>query len=148
MKDNPEVKLISLLADNVDFDEISCFISQYGIDFVDRDNRTILMSAVVKNNLELSDYLLKQGSNINAQDIEGMTPLHLSAIHGCYEMTKFLLENGAEVDSTDSRGNTPLWRAAMNSDSRDDQIVALFLEYGADIDKENGSGVSPRDILE
>jgi ankyrin repeat protein len=50
--------------------------------------------------------LLKQGADINAQNVAGMTALMESAIHGDVAKVKELLKRGAEVRLRDNGGRT------------------------------------------
>lgn len=147
MKEIEEQRMIQLLIQCNDFKEVDYFIERNGIDATDRDGRTFLMSAIPKNEIELLRYLIRKNYDINASDNQGMTPLHLASINGLYEIAELLLINGAQVDATDNWGNTSLWRAAMNANDKNDEILSLLLRQGADIEKENNSGVSPKDLL-
>lgn len=54
-----------------------------------------------------------------------------------------LLAAGASVDAADRHGSTPLWRAVFCSQG-EGVTIQLLLEAGADPDRDNGHGVSPR----
>ncbi|MGY5052060.1 hypothetical protein ACWDE0_41840 [Streptomyces sp. 900105755] len=52
---------------------------------------------------------------------------------------------GAGVDVVDRHGNTPLWRAVFCSRG-EDGTIRLLLEAGADPDRDNVHGLSPRTL--
>jgi ankyrin repeat protein len=61
------------------------------------------------------------------------------------KLVDLLIKRGAEVDALDCSGDTPLWRAAM--DYRGDKsTIEVLLKHGADPDKKNRHGISPREI--
>lgn len=68
----------------------------------------------------------------DAEDINGLRPLHWAAMGGSYEVSSLLLERGAEVNSTDIAGVTPLHYTSCNSNSY--EIAVLFMQHGADIE--------------
>jgi len=61
----------------------------------------------------------------------------LASYNGEVWTTRMLLGRGAEVDRRNDRGQTPLGGAAFKGD---EEIVALLLAHGADIDADNGGG--------
>jgi ankyrin repeat protein len=63
-----------------------------------------------------------------------------------YNVTKWFLENGADVDFADSKGNTALFYAVKRK-LKNEQIE-LLLRFGADVDKKNNEGVSPKGLAE
>lgn len=142
-----EKKMIQLLINSEDKQDLDAFIEKNAIDAVDRDGRTFLLSAVAKNNLSLVSYLIEKNYDLSATDNQGMTALHIAAIHDFSDMAKLLLDNGAEIDPIDAWGNTPLWRAAMNSRDENSLTAKLLLARGADKNKKNNSDVAPIDLL-
>ncbi len=89
--------------------------------------------------------LVAEGYDPNQKDKNGWTALHFASQEQSLEATKVLLALGANVNATDSQGNTPLWRAVFNCRGQGEVINAL-LEAGADADKKNDHGISPRDL--
>ncbi|EAC3818518.1 ankyrin repeat domain-containing protein [Listeria monocytogenes] len=140
-----ENELYSVLLSN-NFSKIDDFLTKYGINSVDRDNRSLLMSAVVERKMSVIEYLIEKDSNLNLQDKNGMTALHLAAMHDYAEIVEYLISKEAMVDAEDSNGNTPLWRAAMEL-PKEAKSIAVLLENGADITKQNKYQISPEDLL-
>ncbi|WP_051510568.1 ankyrin repeat domain-containing protein [Intrasporangium oryzae] len=57
-----------------------------------------------------------------------------------------LIAAGAPVDAQDVHGNTPLWRAVFVFRGGEPQLIRLLVAAGADLDRRNNSGRSPRDV--
>jgi len=53
------------------------------------------------------DRLLAEGVDLDAQDIKGLAPLHLAALHGLPRVVQRLLREGANRQARDSLGRTP-----------------------------------------
>ena len=57
--------------------------------------------------VDVLEYLVERGANVNAEDYHGRRALHWVAKHGGGECARFLVENGAVVDARDHSGQTP-----------------------------------------
>ena len=73
--------------------------------------------------------------NVNAQDEDGLTPLHHAALSGNVRIISLLLESGAIVNIPDKKGLDPLhyaaWQGYMDP-------VGLLLSGGADANAQSG----------
>lgn len=98
----------------------------------DQDNtdKTPLMWAAVRGNIDACLLLLEHNADVNHEDKIGRSALSWSAEHGRPHVVKLLLEHGAEVDHRDRfRGQTPLsWAAAHGRI----MVAKLLLDHGAD----------------
>ncbi|KAI0266900.1 ankyrin repeat protein, partial [Russula aff. rugulosa BPL654] len=56
--------------------------------------------------------LLEHGADVNAQGLNGWTPLHRASYFGALEVVHLLLEHGADVEAKDNYGKTALQVAA------------------------------------
>jgi len=72
---------------------------------------TPLLQACLRKNLDVADYLVSHKANVNANDKDGVTPLHLAAEFGGLNRMKLvtlLLDNGADPLAKDRDGVTPV----------------------------------------
>jgi ankyrin repeat protein len=69
---------------------------------------TALRKAVAHGSASLDavKLLLEHGSDVNAQDSQGLTPLMFAAMHDKKECVNLFLERDANTDLTDNRGRT------------------------------------------
>ncbi|MBI1669632.1 ankyrin repeat domain-containing protein [Capnocytophaga periodontitidis] len=85
--------------------------------------------------LELMDWLITQGADINARDEYERTPLHYHAQVNNVEKVALLLEKGADIEAQDKYKNTPLHFAEYNAEA-----AQLLIEKGADIKAKDNMG--------
>ena len=117
------------------------------IDERDTEGRTPLFQACADGRTSLVRALLAAGADPNAIDARGETPLHTAVRHHRVNEARLLLQRGALVDSQDANGNTPLWRAVF-AHQGNEEAIALLVERGANPDRPNRDGVSPRSLAE
>lgn len=108
----------------------------------DRYHRTGLHYAAIDGDVEAARALLAAGSDPDAQDAQGWSPLHFAAQASAAAVVEVLLAAGASTELRDSHGNTPLFRAVFNSRG-DGATIAALRAAGADPLAANASGVSP-----
>uniref|UniRef100_A0A8C4R2Z1 Poly [ADP-ribose] polymerase n=1 Tax=Eptatretus burgeri TaxID=7764 RepID=A0A8C4R2Z1_EPTBU len=106
-------------------------------------NSTPLHLAAGYNNLEVAEYLLEHGADVNAQDKGGLIPLHNAASYGHVDIAALLIKYSACVNATDKWAFTPLHEAAQKGRT---QLCALLLAHGADPSMKNQEGQTPLDL--
>ena len=104
--------------------------------------------AAKDGNIEAVKQHLAAGTEVNAKDEDGWTPLHLAAMAGHKETAELLIAKGADVNAKESGlGTAPLHRAAFRGH---EAIVELLIAEGADVNakiKLGGlKGQTPLDI--
>ena len=87
---------------------------------------TLLHYAAKENRLEVIEYLVSSGCDINAVDDDGQTPLHKSAMLGHTESVKLLTDKGANVNQIDNNGDTPIHVVIISGGDFD--IVKALIE--------------------
>lgn len=87
--------------------------------------------AVRFENISVLEDLMTRGMNIDVQNGNGDTALHLAISYGCPAALAFLLEKGANVEIKNRSGHTPLIEAIKVN--REDMVCAL-LARNADIE--------------
>jgi uncharacterized protein len=122
-------------------------IKNSDIDVLDGESRTPLIHAASEGNIEISQWLVANGAELNHQDRTGWCALHYAVQGRHVKVINFLVENDATVDLKDHYGNTPLWQATF--DARGDyELVRLLVAEGASPISKNKSNRSPLDFAE
>jgi len=88
---------------------------------------TLLHRAFATNSIETVKYLLEHGANINAQDANKRTILHLIRNH-TIETVDYLIKSGADLHAVDCETQTPLH---LVSERCYFAMVKYFVESGA-----------------
>jgi uncharacterized protein len=146
-KCDPRVESIFIDIEKQRNDKVKAILMETGIDASDGDSRTALIHAAAYNNINLLEWLVEQGANLDQQDRIGFTALHFAGQNMLVEIARFLLEKGANPNVQDNHGNSPLWTAVFNS--KDEKgVMDLLLKHGADADHKNKYGKSPRDLYQ
>ena len=109
-----------------------------------RDNKityTNLHDATSNGSLVEVEHLLNAaGTDVNATNQEGNTPLHRAAIKGNTEIAKALIARGANVNATDLSEWTPLHWAVVKNHI---EIIDSLITAGADINASCRVGFTP-----
>lgn len=98
----------------------------------------------LSNEVNLSEYFVALGLDVNAVDDNGKTPVMNAAIQGAPDLLKYLVSQGGKLDVRDNEGKTPLHRAA--SWDRGMEVCEYLIENGADIDAKDNKGFTPLDL--
>ena len=86
-------------------------------DFKEIPGVTVLHIASKENNEpEIIDLLVKSRANVNAQDAEGFTPLHMATIHGNLKIVKKLVDLEADVNIVTTDGKNAVELAHLNEE--------------------------------
>ena len=93
-----------------------------------------LFKAVQENDInEIESHLIKDNSNINTLNSNGLSLLHLSVIKGNIQIVNKLLKYGANPNILSiPNKQTPLHLAYLSQESTKDNIINTLLSYNAD----------------
>ncbi|KAL8592133.1 Poly [ADP-ribose] polymerase tankyrase-2 [Nucella lapillus] len=108
-------------------------------------NSTPLHLAAGYNNVEVAEFLLENGADVNAQDKGGLIPLHNASSYGHVDIAALLIKFNTCVNAQDRWGFTPLHEAAQKGRT---QLCALLLAHGADPTMKNQEGQTPLDLAQ
>lgn len=67
-----------------------------------------IIKAALNGHLELCEYLLVNGADINDSNSHGWTALHYAANNGYKDICEFLIQNGADINAKSKYGKRPL----------------------------------------
>lgn len=81
--------------------------------------------------------LLTEGAPVDAQDIDGDTPLHLAAQGGSANCVYLLVKHDANVNIENNKKQTPLYCAHSNK-----HILSVLLENNANVDAVDSNGMT------
>ena len=99
--------------------------------------------AVEKGNVEAIKQHLAAGTDVNARDSIGETPLFYAAVDGHKEIAELLIAEGSDVNVKGKIRTTPLQAAAMFSHK---EIVELLIAKGANVNAKDEDGETPLDL--
>ena len=86
--------------------------------------------AAVQGHIEIVQYLLSCGADINAQCINNESVLHTAIYHGQTDIAKYLISKGANIESIDNDHWTPLHYAANGNRIEE---VKFLIKHNANI---------------
>ena len=125
--------------------EVLKLLRKNGADFSIKDNQgyTPFLRSVASESASddieenVLEYLLNEGSDINAVDKNGASAMHLAIRRGTIRVLECLVKKGADKDLADNQGCTPLMDALR---SRKEEYAKYLLNQGADITIKNYRG--------
>ena len=109
-------------------------------------------TALLQAEMDKEDYLeygtsptlkqyIREGADVNSQNPDGITPLHVAAAQNDLQLAELALKKGARVNVTMyERGSMPLHLAAWNNSA---EVAALLLKHGAELEARNADGKTP-----
>ncbi|XP_052772153.1 poly [ADP-ribose] polymerase tankyrase-1-like isoform X2 [Mya arenaria] len=106
-------------------------------------NSTPLHLAAGYNNVEVAEFLLENGADVNVQDKGGLIPLHNASSYGHIDIAALLIKYNTSVNAVDRWGFTPLHEASQKGRT---QLCSLLLAHGADPSMKNQEGQTPLDL--
>ncbi|EKJ73007.1 hypothetical protein FPSE_06795 [Fusarium pseudograminearum CS3096] len=104
------------------------------IDIANEEGEVPLCNAIRFSNEPVSNWLVKQGANVNISIGKQESILHIACSEGSLEMVKLLRKNNATLSSVNHDNSTPLHIALLRSDEGKEAIVYYLLSMkGLDV---------------
>ncbi len=124
-------------------DKLDSLLQDTDIQVTDNRGRSLLHWAVACKQKEVVDFLVSRGINVNAEDHDQETPLHI-AIRFDNEVF-FEMIIGLQTDKTwiDQYGASLMERAVLN---KSQPFIQKLVDYGVDINGTNDRGSTPLEM--
>ena len=107
-------------------------------------NFTYILHFAVENRcIDICEYLIEFGCDVNLPNTFLAYPIHIAACFNYLDICELLLQNGASINQINATGDTALHSAACWSYL---PLCELLLKYGADPNIKNSMGKTFRDI--
>ena len=116
-KENEKVKALINVMNNID-------------EIIDDFGDSAIFLAARKNNIEIVNYLIELGTNVNQQNKYGETPLFNASL----EIMKLLVEIGVNINHIDKNGETALSNVCLNGLL---EKVKYLISVGVDVNYRN-----------
>ena len=112
------------------------------VSLTDEQGRSLLHLVAADSfpRIDMAEILLAKGADVNAEDSQSMTPLHLAASKGDTALVTLLLEKGANVNAQDDSGRTPLHWVALSCST---ETAEVLVEKGAKVSAADEHGNTP-----
>tara|TARA_B100002003_G_scaffold165817_1_gene154001 strand:- start:152 stop:700 length:549 start_codon:yes stop_codon:yes gene_type:complete len=88
---------------------------------------------------------LAAGTDVNAKDEDGLTPLHEAAGGGQKEITELFIAKGADVNANTPDGLTVFFAAILGANK---EIIELLIAKGADVNVRGFGGMTPLNMAD
>ncbi len=105
----------------------------------DEKESSPLHGAAAAGHIEIVEYLLSKGADIDARNNANQNPLLYAAYNGKTPVVKLLLEKGADFKELDRYGRTVLHYPAREGHK---DVVEILVNKGMNITVEDGMGIS------
>jgi ankyrin repeat protein len=128
---------LAYFAKRNNFEMVKKMIINYGADVngISVWGNSALMFAVWNENIDMINFLIEKGINVNLANKRKLTPLMAATIKENISIVKILLNNGADVNMTDI-GNYNALRYAIERNN--ETLIAILKEHDSDVVERKG----------
>ena len=106
----------------------------------EKNGCTPFILAAGAGHLDVCQYLLIEGADIDAQSDSGFTAAFSACSSGNLEIIQFLYEAGADIERRSNKGSTPLYIATVHGYF---EIVHYLHSVGGNIEAADNNGLTP-----
>lgn len=139
-----DVAKLDWMANNCEFDKRTDNFNETGSIFdcaeMEYPHNHLVHIALEENNMDMLDYLISNGADINIKNDEGDTILNIAVSNDNLEAVRFLLERGANPNILNILKENALHFAVA---IRDHRIVDELINKGAKINVKEENGFTP-----
>ncbi|MDP0561760.1 MAG: ankyrin repeat domain-containing protein [Candidatus Endonucleobacter sp. (ex Gigantidas childressi)] len=100
------------------------------LSFDDGEQYPLLYLAISHGYINIAEFLIKYGSDVNSTDYLQRSILHVACFFNGLAIAELLLKNGAKADDKDDNGDMPLAYAICNGHL---DMVKLLFKYAVDV---------------
>ena len=125
-----------------DLDALKAVFNECELNAYDRHSFKTPALSFYKIPLELMDWLIAQGADVNVKDEYDRTPLYYHAQVNNVEKVALLLEKGADIESKAAYDETPLFAAGYFP-----EVTALLIAKGANIKAKDNMNHNPMEAM-
>ncbi len=122
-------------ARNGKLDVLKKMIEQEGVDVNSKNTGTkesALHVAALENRVDVINYLVSKGANVNILDGEnGFSPLHSAGLKEGFEAAEALIKHKANVNNVNNKVKLPPLGIALAN--KNTELLALYIKNGADL---------------
>ena len=119
------------------------YLNNKNLDFISVKGLHPLVYAAGFDNLEIIDFILKNGVQVDAQDQNGNTAFMKAAETGNIEIVNYLIENGADIDHQNKLGETAAMKTILNNNYYG---LKFLIEKNVDLSKSDYTGRTIKDL--
>ncbi len=144
---NVNVQNLSLVHKNAYQGNIEDLVENLSIETIDQFDRhgfTPIHYAILGNQHEIINFLIRCGVNINAVTRDGDSLLHFAAITGSHKIFQILISAGADVNHRNCMGETPLHYASAQEQL---SVVNALIKEGANPSILDNQKMSPLALI-
>ncbi|EAY02745.1 hypothetical protein TVAG_466050 [Trichomonas vaginalis G3] len=94
------------------------------------NDKTALHLAAINNSIEIAEFLISHGANMDVTDIENYTPFQCAIRNYHREIIKIFILNGADANTRVEKGYSILYFAIIFGDK---EMIEFLISNGIDI---------------